>query len=358
MPCDIITATPENAQEWDAYVQTHPKATLYHLFGWRQVIAQTYGHDCPYLMAWRSDDGSGRPAQVTGILPLVHLRHILFGNSLVSMPYFDMGGMIADDPATARKLLNAAIDVARKRHIPAIELRHHQPAQFDSQSAELTSTTSSHKSRMLLALPDNSADLLQSFKAKLRSQIKKPIKAGLRSVIGTAELLDDFYEVFATNMRDLGSPVHAKTFLRAILREFHPSAQIVMVYQGQKPLAAAITIGFRDVVENPWASALRRYSRLSPNMLLYWAMLQDACDHGYAYFDFGRSTPDGGTYRFKAQWGALPVPLHWQYLRFDGRKDTDASPSQLFAKAVSCWRRLPVAVTKVIGPRIRKHIGL
>ncbi|MBN1227625.1 MAG: GNAT family N-acetyltransferase, partial [Deltaproteobacteria bacterium] len=219
--------------------------------------------------------------------------------------------------------------------------------------------TKSHKVRMLLHLPDSSDTLMKSFKAKLRSQIKKPIKEGLLSKVGGLELLDDFYKVFSINMRDLGSPVHSKKLIQNVLKEFSEKSKIVMVYKDDQPIAGSIIIGFKDTLENPWASALRKYSRLSPNMLLYWTMLEYACDQGFQYFDFGRSSPDEGTYKFKEQWGADPTPLHWHYISLNNeRASEETSEKSRFQNAIKYWQKLPVPLTKILGPMIRKHIGL
>jgi len=212
---------------------------------------------------------------------------------------------------------------------------------------------------MLLTLPKSSETLMKSFKSKLRSQVKKPIKEGLKSKVGGLELLDDFYKVFSINMRDLGSPLHSRKLIKHVLEEFSEKARIVLVYKDSEPLACSIIVGFNDTLENPWASALRQYNRLSPNMLLYWTMLEYACENRYKYFDFGRSTPDEGTYRFKEQWGAKPEPFHWHFISLNGQPiNEDTSEKSKFDKAIQYWQKLPVPVTKILGPMIRKHIGL
>ena len=219
--------------------------------------------------------------------------------------------------------------------------------------------TKSHKTRMLLNLPESSEELMKSFKSKLRSQIKKPVKEGLKSKIGGLELIDDFHEVFLVNMRDLGSPVHSKKLIQNVIEEFSEKAKIVIVYKEAQPIACSLFVAFEDTLENPWASALRKYSRLSPNMLLYWTMLEYACDNGFKYFDFGRSSPDEGTYKFKKQWGAKPFPLHWQYISLDGKSiEKEISEKSKFDKAIGYWKKLPVVITRLVGPSIRKHIGL
>ena len=212
---------------------------------------------------------------------------------------------------------------------------------------------------MLLNLPESSEALMKSFKAKLRSQIRKPVKEGLKAKVGGLEFLNDFYHVFCINMRDLGSPVHSKKLMRNVLEEFADKAKILMVHKGSLPVACSLVVGFKDTLENPWASALREYSRLSPNMLLYWTMLEYACNNGYTYFDFGRSSPEEGTYKFKEQWGAQSTTLHWHYVSLNEKlNDEETSEKSKFNKLINCWKKLPVSITKIMGPSIRKHIGL
>ena len=305
---------------------------------------------------------------VVGILPLVHLKHFLFGNSLVSMPFFDLGGILADDEKIEKKLLSEAITLGKELDVSYIELRHIKSLRCISKitststsnmNSSLTYITTSHKKRMLLDLPASSELLMKSFKSKLRSQIRKPIKEGLKPKIGGLELLKDFYDVFSTNMRDLGSPVHSRNLIRCVLEEFPESAKIVVVYKDDKPMACSTIIGFKFTLENPWSSALRKWSSLSPNMLLYWSMLEYACDHDFTCFDFGRSSQDEGTYKFKEQWGAKPTPFHWHYISLNGNSIAGKTlEKSKFETAIKFWQKLPVQITKIIGPRIRKHIGL
>jgi serine/alanine adding enzyme len=368
-----------DAAVWDAYVHSHPQATLYHLYGWRNVIEKAYGHKTYYLAVTRQtsseesrppakNSGFDQPSALVGLLPLVHLKHFLFGNSLISMPFFDLGGILADDEETEQALLTYAINLGRQLKAATIELRHAQPLACLNSTNSINSSnpinsfpvvTQSHKVRMLLDIPDSPDTLMKSFKAKLRSQIKKPIKEGLTTRIGRDELLRDFYRVFSINMRELGSPVHSIKLMSYVLKEFPDACRIVVVYQGQRPMAASLVIGFKDTLENPWASSLRAYSHLSPNMLLYWSMLEYACDNSLVRFDFGRSTPDEGTYKFKQQWGAKPAPLHWHYVSLDGRQRPEAPDDKSrFEPLIKYWQKLPVHLTQLIGPMIRKHIGL
>ena len=357
MNINIKIIDPLEISAWDAYVYAHPGASLYHLSGWKDIIEKTYHHKTYYLAAFNSSSSS-----TTGLLPLVHLKHFLFGNSLISIPFFDMGGILADNKETEAALLSEAIKLGQKLKCSSIELRQTQPlASLDAglSDSSLSHDLQSHKVRMLLDLPDSSEALMKSFKSKLRSQIKKPIKEGLAARIGGPELIDDFYQVFLVNMRDLGSPVHSRKIIENVLKIYRRYAKIVVVYKKNQPVAGSILVGFRDTLENPWASSLREFSRLSPNMFLYWTMLEYACDKGFKRFDFGRSTPGEGTWKFKKQWGSEAKQLYWHNIFLNGKPiREDNSGKSKFDKAIQYWQKIPISVTKIIGPMIRKHIGL
>ncbi|MFZ0943706.1 MAG: FemAB family XrtA/PEP-CTERM system-associated protein [Syntrophobacteraceae bacterium] len=353
--------------EWNGFVDTHPHGSVYHLAEWKEVIEQTYGHSTYYLLGECSCNESGQEsnASVCGILPLVHIKHFLFGNTLVSMPFLDYGGLLAENPEVESALIREAAAIGGRLGAACIELRqtvHLKGLETGSNEqtnpAQRAVTANSNKVRMVLDLPASSDDLLRSFKAKLRSQVNRPIKDGLKYSIGGAEFLDDFYTIWLKNMRDLGSPAHSKKLFLSILQSFEPLTRVCVVHKDGVPSAASLIIRSKNQMLNPWASSLREYSKLNPNMLLYWAMLEYSCECGCSSFDFGRSSPDAGTYRFKEQWGAKPQALYWHYIPLKpGRLRVGSHVSKRGA-AEDIWRRLPVSLTAVLGPRVRKYISL
>jgi len=338
-----IETVEQNDAEWDAFVNASDDCKIYHLTAFRRIIENSFGHRTIYLRAKGSD---GRTA---GILPLVHMHSRIFGNFLVSVPFFNYGG-VAGEAEARRALLEEAVHQAKRRGASHIELRHVESKFTDLQSK-------SHKVSMMLDLPDSADVLWKAFKSKLRSQIRRPEKEGITAKVGREALLDDFYSVFSVNMRDLGTPVYSRRLFANVLRELPDRSWIVAAYKDQVPVAAGFLLGYRDTMEIPWASSLRRYNRLAPNMLMYWHALQHAINEGFRKFDFGRSTPNEGTYKFKAQWGAQPVALHWEYWLANGGPLPDISPKNgKYEKFIRIWQKLPVPVTQVIGPSIVKNI--
>lgn len=330
---------------WDRFVQTRPDATVYHRIGWKKVIEEAFGHKTYYLLA--EDDHRA----VTGILPLAHIKSLLFGNYMVSLPFVNYGGCCADDAGSAAQLIEAATELGWSCGAKHIEFRDQAPG-------EQGRPVKTSKVAMVLGLPQHADQLWETFTPKLRSQIRKPQKEGLFARVGGVEELDGFYKVFSINMRNLGTPVYSQGFFKMILDTFPESARICTVYnERQDPLASGFLIEFKGTVEIPWASSLREYNRQSPNMLLYWTALQDSCERGAKVFDFGRSSFGAGTYKFKEQWGASPKQLYWHYWLRDGGPLPELNPNNpKYQLAINVWKHIPLAITKWIGPAIVKNL--
>lgn len=334
---------PEDADSWDAFVYRQQNASLYHLIGWRTVCEVSFGHPCPYLLAERK-------GEIVGVLPLVHLKSRLFGNFLVSLPYFNYGGVLSQDETVKNALLEKASALAREAGCGHIELRDTRPLPGWPARTD--------KVAMWLTLPDNVDTLWKQLGSKLRAQVKKSQEAKLTWSTGGIDLLDDFYKVFAIHMRDLGTPVYSKAFFANILR-LAPGKPVIVVGHDRQgsPVSVAFLLQFGDRMEVPWASTLRRANRSNANMALYWHMLQLACQRGCNVFDFGRSSRDANTYRFKKQWGAQPVDLYWHYWLADGVEPPRLNPDNpKYRLAIAAWKRMPVWMSILIGPSIVKNL--
>ncbi len=340
---DVVVSAEVTSSEWDRYVTEHPDATADHLWGWRRVFADVLGHDSVYLAARR--DG-----RVTGVLPLVLVQSRVFGRSAASVPFLNYGGILADDPASAAALREHATDEARAFGAAHLELRH-QRRMFEDLPCR------QHKLALVRSLPATVEALWAGTDRKVRNQVRKAQKAGLSAVQGGPELVGSFYDVFAENMRDLGTPVYSSRLFEMALSVCGDRAQVFVVRHGSRTVAGAVAVRLRDTMLVPWASSLRAYRPMCPNMLLYWTMLEQGTASGMRTFDFGRSSPDSGTHQFKLQWGARAAPLAWEYVMLSGQDVPDQGPSNpKFRLAISAWRRLPLGVANRLGPWIARQL--
>jgi serine/alanine adding enzyme len=339
----ITAFQPQDRSDWDAYVDAHPAASMYHYTLWREMIVRQMRHADVSLLA-RNPHG-----KVVGVLPLVAMRSRLFGCFAVSMPYFNYGGPLADNEQLELALLQAAGVNAAQQDLEHVEIR--ETRKRDGWPSR------ENKVSMIRRLPASQPELDAELGSKLRAQIRRAERENPQVRIGGAELLDDFYRVFARNMRDLGTPVYSQTFFSAVLAAWSRNGHVVVVSLGGRPVAGALLLGYRDMLEIPWASTVREVNALGINMLMYRAILGFAIEQGYAYFDFGRSSIDAGTYRFKKQWGAEPLQNHWHYWLPEGRTLPQLNPGNpKYKLMIGVWRLMPVWVTRVIGPPVVRSL--
>ena len=339
-PLSVEVCENDQLTAAEAYLARHPGGSMWHRPVISSFISQTYGHRTWYLGAFSENK------EIVGLLPLVQLKSRLFGNFLVSMPYFNYGGLLADSPEVARKLIEAAEQTRQELSARHIELRH-------SRDAGMGLPQRTDKVTFWLPLPDNHADLWNSFQPKLRAQIRRGERELTEIKVGGGELLDDFYTVFSVNMRDLGTPVYGKSFFRNLLETLEGRAWLVTVRIGGRSVGCAFLTRYQNRMEIPWASTLRTFNHTSVNMAMYWRILQFAIDRGFEIFDFGRCSEDAGTYRFKQQWGAQPLRLHWDYVLSEGEALPALNPDNpKFRLLIAAWRRLPVWCANLLGPHI------
>ncbi|NOX36470.1 MAG: FemAB family PEP-CTERM system-associated protein [Calditrichaeota bacterium] len=330
---------------WDAFVEQHPDSRLYHLSSWNEMIWETFGHH-PYYVVFRNPN-----QEIVGVLPITHFKSLFFGKFAVSLPFVNYGGPLLQQDDLMADVARFLADFRKQLDIEYVELRMHRP--FETPLAVKT-----HKVTYLLPLPAEDEALWTSFKSKLRSQIRRPLKEHMFVRSGGVDLVDDFYYVFSHNMRDLGTPVYSKSFFQNILNRFPENAFIVVVYSDEDiPVAASFLIQYKSVMEIPWASSLKAYNRFSPNMLLYWESLKLAIHKGCKVFDFGRCTPGSGTCRFKKQWGAEEKQLYWYYALPEGESLPEISPrNPRYEMMVRVWQKMPLIFTNTVGPYIIRNI--
>jgi FemAB-related protein (PEP-CTERM system-associated) len=330
--------------EWDLFVDSQSGATNYHRYGWRAVVEKSFQHPAHYLAA-RNAQGA-----MVGILPLVRMQSRLFGHFLVSVPFFNYGGLLCSQTQAAPRLLEEAQRIMAETGASHVELRH-RGWQLEGTPAKTGKVT------MLLELAPDIDSQWKAFNAKLRNQVRKAEKGGLQVVTGGLELLDGFYDVFCRNMRDLGTPVYGKDFFQNVLAQFPQSCRIISVLHHDTVIASGIACWYQSTLEIPWASSNRDFKALCPNNILYWKAISFAIESGFSTFDFGRSTPGEGTFKFKEQWGARPLQLYWQYLLREGAPlPALNNKNPKFELAIRIWQKLPLPVTRMLGPHIVKNI--
>ncbi|MBT1450645.1 FemAB family PEP-CTERM system-associated protein [Glaciecola sp. XM2] len=337
----VLQLQDEWEVQWSQFLSEIEQHSAYHRPQWLQVLSDYSGFEV-FLFVLKLDD------KIVAGVPMLFMKSFLFGKSMVSVPYVNYGGMVSYSSELTTKLFAHMKNWATEQNIDYFEFRTTSP--------ELNLPVKSEKSSMVLRLPSTNAQLEEQLTAKVRAQYKKANAYKPQVVFGGLELLNDFYKVFARNMRDLGTPVYSKALFMKILQNEDISSFLCVVKINNEPVSVAFLTGYRDMLEIPWASTVKSANKYDANMWMYRMILQKAIDLGYEYFDFGRSTIDASTYKFKKQWRAQPIAHHWYYLLKSGELPQTNPNNPKYRFLIAVWKRLPVWLANIIGPHIVKSI--
>ena len=201
-------------QEYDAYVSAHPAATPYQMSAWLEAVNSSYGIKGEIMLA----EKEGRVVAVLSraVMPKPFGQH-----NYCSLPYCDVGGVLADNDRLADQLWSVCMAGSPSKSIHSRRESAIVPLVSEALK-DAEASADSIKARLLLPLEKNSEAMLASFKSKLRSQIKKSSKNGVFCEVSSD--IDGFYGVMQKNMHRLGSPCHSKRWFEQVLECYGDNA--------------------------------------------------------------------------------------------------------------------------------------
>ncbi|MBF0265648.1 MAG: FemAB family PEP-CTERM system-associated protein [Gammaproteobacteria bacterium] len=328
--------------KWDSYVHKHKQSTFFHLFAWRLAIEKTFKHQCYSLVAEKDNE-------IVGVLPLGHIKSMLFGNTLISSPFAVYGGILADNQETYALLRDEACQLARKLNVDHLELRNKNRDNPDWPTKELYVYFSKE-------LKDNDDENLKLIPRKQRAMVRKAIKEDLEYEIGKD--ISSFYQAYSESVRNLGTPVFPKKLFQSLLESFPDNSDVLKVTKDSRLVASVLSFYYKDEVLPYYGGGTSEARALKANDFMYWALMQHATKKGINSFDYGRSKEGTGSYSFKKNWGFEPTPLYYEYYLVKSKQISEINPLnpkyQLFIKM---WRKLPLWLSQIIGPFLAKDLG-
>jgi len=341
-PASVRPATDADRGAWNAFVFSEPGSTFFHRIEWQDVLKRAFGHRTRYLLAERA-------GRIVGVLPLAEVKSTLFGHLLISTPFCVYGGIVAADATAFDALERYACELARELGVDYLEMRNVTRRHEGWPSKDLYVTF-----RKSIGL-DPEVNML-AIPRKQRAMVRKGIKENLRSVVDPG--VDRHYELYSQSLRNLGTPVFSRRYLETLREVFGPDCDVVTILKGDEPVASCLNFYFRDEVLPYYGGGSSRARAVAGNDFMYWEIMERARERGCRVFDYGRSKQGTGAYDFKRNWGFDPVPLHYEYFLVRGKELPNLSPSNpKYARAIGIWRRIPLAITQLIGPPIAKHLG-
>jgi FemAB-related protein (PEP-CTERM system-associated) len=300
------------------------------------------GHPCFCLAARREN-------RISGVFPLARVRSRLFGNCLVSLPLAVYGGICADDADSYFGLLKAGSQLADRLGVQYLEMRNWAepfPTSLPVRDLYVTFTQD---------LTPGAQKLLQGLPRDTRYAVRKSQKAGLEWTEDLSER--DFYEMLARSLHRLGTPTFPPSLFSRLRALFGKQARLFGVRKGKTAIAGVLCLYFRDRVMPYYGACLPEYYKDAPNNFMYWNLMEQSCREGFRIFDFGRSKQGTGSFQFKAAWSMQMTPLPYRYHLVRAGEVPHLSPiDKKFQLPAAAWKRLPLQLTKVIGPRLLRWI--
>jgi FemAB-related protein (PEP-CTERM system-associated) len=346
MPLRVRPFTDAAAAAWDGFVATHPAGTFFHRAAWAGVIEAAFRHRPHYLMAER--DGA-----IAGVLPLVHMRTRLFGNTLASLPFCVYGGILAADAESFAALAAAASDLRARCGARALELRFRETPEWldDGWQARPGLYATFRKP----IAPDDEANL-KAIPRKQRAMVRKGIERGLAAEVGRD--VDLLYRIYAESVRNLGTPVFSRRYFRLLAATFGSDMDVLIVRDGGRPVAAVMNFFWRDEVLPYYGGGTAAARACYANDFMYWEVMRRAAARGCRTFDYGRSKLGTGAYAFKKNWGFEPLPLEYRFRLAPGAAIPEVNPlNPKYRAAVALWQRLPLWLANRLGPPIVRGVG-
>jgi FemAB-related protein (PEP-CTERM system-associated) len=341
-------ADADQARRIDAFVRAHPRGTPFHLTGWSRAVAKGCGQGCQYQVA-EAGDGT-----IAGVLPLTAVHSPLFGRALVSSGFAVDGGILADSPSLVAQLAGQAVDLAGQLKCPTLELRGGALPEgewlYDTQ-------TYLGFSRALAA--DDEAELL-AIPRKQRAEVRRALGFELTVETGTTKRdCDAHYAVYATSVRNLGTPVFPRALFDAVLAEFGDDADILTIRHEGSAIASVLSLYFNGTVMPYWGGGTADARAWRANDLMYYAlMLHARKNKGCTRFDFGRSKAGTGPAAFKRNWGFEGMPLSYAKHVAEGHVAREINPlNPKYRFQVAAWQKLPLWIANRVGPFIAKGLG-
>lgn len=329
--------------EWDSFVQASTVASFFHRAGWQTLINEVFRHPTYYLYA----ENGGR---IVGVLPLAHINSKLFGNSLTSLAFAAYGGVVATDEIVARRLEEEAIAIGQRLQVEHVEFRNTTARHADWPTQDLYVT-------FVRNIPTELDEKMLCIPQKRRNMVRKAIKLGLHATHDDS--VDEFFPVYAENVRDHGTPALPKSYFEALKRIFGTDCEILTIRASDgTPVSAILSFYFKDRVLAYYAGERPTARATAANDLKYWELMKRADARGCKVFDLGRSKKGTGSFEFKRLWEFEAHQLHYEYVLLNRDGIPQNNPmNPKYRLFIAIWQHLPLPVANLIGPMLVRNLS-
>lgn len=344
---------PLNDHRWKSFVETHPRASVFHSLPWLESLSRTYGYQ-PVAFTTTPPNKELQNGMV-----FCRVESWLTGRRLVSLPFSDHCEPLVQGPEQLQYFVDGLEQELRNENWRYIEIRPLQPTEITSSICRPAAEYSFHQ----LSLEADLASIFDNFhKSSTQRKILRAQREGIKCEEGSSDsLLDAFYPLLVATRRRHCVPPQPKSWFLNLMNCFGEALKIRLALKGSRPVAGMLTIRHKNSLVYKYGGSASQFHNLGGMHLLYWESLRDAKNSGLQVFDLGRTDANqAGLIKFKGRWGATRSSL--TYLRFA----ESTEPKHFFDPANSNWKtrilkhgfaHVPCSVLSVLGNLLYKHVG-
>src|SRR5579862_1292002 len=339
MSLALRTFQPEDAGQWDAFVEQHPCGTVFHLTAWKNCIEESFGYRSEYLVAAEGRD-------IRGVLPIFLVQNPILKKALISVPFAVSGGILADSPEVREALFHRVKELGQRLGVEYIDLRNYYP-----QQAPVEPNVDRYSTFTKTVCPSEEA-LFESLPKKTRNMVRKALKTPFQTRIATGDI-SNFEKLHSITLRRLGTPCFPKLHFRRILKYFKDKVDVREVVLDGQVMAVSMNFFLRGNMHTYYAAADPAQAALAPNTFMYFDHLRWAGQNGFKEFEFGRSKKGTGPYEFKTHWGNEMRDLPYNIVLVRGQEVPNyTQQNRKFTLATNLWKHVPMPVARVLGPHL------
>jgi lipid II:glycine glycyltransferase (peptidoglycan interpeptide bridge formation enzyme) len=350
----VFQFQPLTDARWQAFLQRHPRSSVFHTVAWLEALRRTYGYE-PVAFTTTPPGDELRDAVL-----FCRVDSWLTGKRLVSVPFSDHCDVLVDTPTELTAIMSALEKNVTQEHLRYVELRSTHLVDTVAAWSHSTSTYFRHQ---LDVSPDVDTLFENLHKDSTQRKILRAQREGLTCREGrSTALLNDFYRLLLLTRRRHSIPPQPKHWFENLIDCFGDMLTIRVAFRRDQPIASVLTLHHKAGLFYKYGCSDARFHNLGGMHLLLWRSIQEAKREGMRRFDLGRSdVHNTGLAIFKDRLGAERFPL--TYFRVAA---APARSSYAFAPGGIDWMdraakralpRLPDRLLCAAGSLLYRHIG-
>lgn len=309
-PRGVCEIDPLRDPRWAEFVQSHPRASVFHTPGWLRALQSTYGYE---PAVWCSSPPGER---LTAGLLFCRVKSRLTGHRIVGLPFSDHCEPLVNTTVELDAILLHLVRRMSGERWRYIEIRPVTQAPGVRSGFAECSTYLWHT----VDLSQSSRALYGSFhKDCVQRRIRRAEREGLKYEVGNSEeLLGQFYRLLILTRRRHRLPPQPYSWFRNLGRCLGDQLQVRLASHQGRPIVSIVTLKYGETVTYKYGCSDARFNCLGGMPFLLWRTIEEAKSEGMTQLDLGRANLDNpGLIRFKENWGARRTIL--DYLAYPAR---------------------------------------